>query len=418
MRAYFYGATGKTKRDMVGAAFRKPAAQELPGELESLLKNFDGAGNGIEAINKSGIDNLLEAGKHALLADYPVVEDGLTAEQEAAMNLMPYISEYTSETIDNWKTDLIYGRTMLVMLKLVEWAKVVKDEFSFDTKKTFRVLRLRSPEEASLIFGGTFKDYVYTQALYDESEDVITPEYIPTMPTPGVRGSGTPFNFIPFFIADVGKPPLMEIAEVNLAHYQTTADYRENLHQHGQLTLGVVCDMTREQFNEYNPDGLQVGATSGILLGSNGDFKTVTAPESSSLDKALGDMQKQMETMGAKLMTEGAQKTAEEARLNASSQTSILDSVVSVWNDEVLLPALRACAMYKGVNPDLVSYTMNRDYYDTAINAQDAAAIVTLKDSQAISVTDMRYMLRTGKIKLDPARTDEMIDADLASESI
>ena len=51
-RAYFYGATGKTKRDMVGAAFRKPAASELPGELESLLKNFDGAGNGIEAVSK------------------------------------------------------------------------------------------------------------------------------------------------------------------------------------------------------------------------------------------------------------------------------------------------------------------------------------------------------------------------------
>ena len=43
---------------------------------------------------------------------------------------------------------------------------------------------------------------------------------------------------------------------------------------------------------------------------------------------------------------------------------------------------------------------------------------MTLKDSQAIAITDMRYMLRTGKIKLDPSRTDEMIDADLASESI
>lgn len=417
-RAYFYGATGKTKRDMVGAAFRKPASSKLPSELESLLKNFDGAGNSIEAINKSGIDNLLEAGKHALLADYPVVEDGLTAEQEAAMNLMPYVSEYTSETIDNWKTDLIYGRTMLVMVKLVEWAKVVKDEFSFDTKKTFRVLRLRSPEEASAIFGGTFKDYVYTQALYDESEAVITPEYIPTMPTPGVRGSGTPFNFIPFFIGDVGKPPLMEIAEVNLAHYQTTADYRENLHQHGQMTIGIRSALSFEQFQTANPDGVSVGAMTGHFLGENGGFESVSAPESSSLDKALGDMQKQMETMGAKLMTEGAQKTAEEARLNASSQTSILDSVVSVWNDEVLTPALRACAMYKGVNPDLVSYTMNRDYYDTSINAQDAAAIVTLKDSGAIAVKDMRHMLRTGKIKLDPARTDEMIDADIASESI
>ena len=74
--------------------------------------------------------------------------------------------------------------------------------------------------------------------------------------------------------------------------------------------------------------------------------------------------------------------------------------------------------MYKGVDPDLVSYTMNRDYYDTTLSAQEAGAIVTIKDSGAIAVSDMRYMLRTGRIKLDPGRTDEVIDADIETESI
>ena len=83
------------------------------------------------------------------------------------------------------------------------------------------------------------------------------------------------------------------------------------------------------------------------------------------------------------------EKTAEEARINASSQTSALDMVVSLW-DSVVNAALKACAEYKAVDPELVSYTMNRDYYDTTLSAQEAGAIVTIKDSGAIAVKDMR----------------------------
>ena len=43
---------------------------------------------------------------------------------------------------------------------------------------------------------------------------------------------------------------------------------------------------------------------------------------------------------------------------------------------------------------------------------------MTIKDSGAIAVKDMRYMLRTGRIKLDPSRTDEVIDADIETETI
>ena len=93
-RAYFFGVTNKTLRDMVGAAFRKPASYEMPDALLPLIDNFDGAGNSIESVNKSGVSNLLQAGRHCILVDYPSVEDGMTAEQEARLNLMPYAAEY------------------------------------------------------------------------------------------------------------------------------------------------------------------------------------------------------------------------------------------------------------------------------------------------------------------------------------
>ena len=96
---------------------------------------------------------------------------------------MPYAAEYTAEALDNWSHELIFGREMLTMVKLVEEAKIPVDEFSYETKKTYRVLRLRSPDEASEIFGGAFGDYVYTQALYDEAGNALTEEYVPKKPS-------------------------------------------------------------------------------------------------------------------------------------------------------------------------------------------------------------------------------------------
>ena len=95
---------------------------------------------------------------------------------------------------------------------------------------------------------------------------VLPPEYAPRKPS-GVRGVGATFNYIPFFMVDLERIPLMDIAVVNRSHYQVTADYRENLHTHGQLTLGLRTSMSWEQFQTSNPDGVKVGATKGHFLG-------------------------------------------------------------------------------------------------------------------------------------------------------
>jgi hypothetical protein len=91
--------------------------------------------------------------------------------------------------------------------------------------------------------------------------------------------------------------------------------------------------------------------------------------------------------------------------------------VVSLW-DSVVNAALKACAEYRAVEPELISYTMNRDYYDTTLSAQEAGAIITWQDAQNIARSDALYMLRTGRIKLDPNRTNEDIAADIESETI
>jgi hypothetical protein len=59
---------------------------------------------------------------------------------------MPYAAEYTAEALDNRSHELIFGREMLTMVKLVEYAKVPIDEFSHELKKTY-LLNLEKGEK-------------------------------------------------------------------------------------------------------------------------------------------------------------------------------------------------------------------------------------------------------------------------------
>jgi hypothetical protein len=210
-------------------------------------------------------------------------------------------------------------------------------------------------------------------------------------------------------------PPLYPMAEINLAHYQTTADHRENLFIHGQLTLGISSDLSPEAFAEANPNGVIVGARAGHFLGPNGKFTQATAPESSSLRVALQDLREEMASIGAKLVSKGGQaETAETAKINAASEHSVLETMVGNAS-EVIEATLEDMAIYQGANPDQVEFRLNTDFFQEGIDPQQVMADIALYDRALIAKQDVRRNLRQGG-RVDPARTDEEIDADAGDD--
>lgn len=402
-RAYYLNFTGRTLDSLIGMIFRKPYKAEIPTQLEPFIENIDGAGQSLEQISKEGAANLLMAGRHCFLVDYPSVEGRLDAETERNLQLQPIICSYMAESLINWKFKTINGKSMLVLAVLKESADKSNNEFDHNFECQYRVLRL--------IEG------VYTQQLYDKDENPISELIIPRM------AGGKPFDHIPLHIVgannnkpDVDVPPLYDMAIVNIAHYQTTADHRENLFIHGQLTLGIVSDMSAKEFSEANPDGVKVGARTGHFLGQNGNFVSVTAPESSSLRVALTDLENQAIMIGAKLVQrKGQAETAEASRINASAEGSALDLVVNNLS-EALEAALEDMALFVGVNPDTIEFTLNTNFIEQTIDAQSAGAITGLLDKNVIARSDARNMIRTGKVQFAEGRTDEQIDLEVAGD--
>lgn len=404
-RARFLNVTGRTKAALCGAVFRREPEVELPTVIEYLREDADGAGESITQISKKVIDDALQTGRYGLLVDYPTAPEGLTEEQVAELDLHARIACYRAESIINWRTVTVAGRQLLSMVVLEESAEEVnpEDPFQVSTQKQYRVLWLESG--------------VYRQDLYDRHGKLLAE---PTYPR---DRDGNQWREIPFvFIgSEANQPspsdaPLSDLADANISWYQVSADHMENLHIHGQVTLGISSPLSFEQFQEANPNGVMVGARAGHFLGEGGGFTTATAPESSSLSKALEDIKADMINIGARLVQpRTGQKTAEEARIDSASEMSVLETLVGNVS-EGIEKAIEFVARFMGADDAEATFSLNREFWDQTPDAQVLATIMGLEDRGHMAPTDVRKYLRAVGL-IHPDRTDEEIDAEASDDA-
>lgn len=397
MRAVWLPVSSYTKQGLLGMVFRAPPKTDLPSQLEYMLENADGSGLSLEQCAKIYTGEAIEVGRCGILAEYPESEPGLSAEQVAARNLQARLTTYRAESIDNWKFELIGGILKLTMVKLCELTEIEKDEFLYENQTRYRVLRLR--------------DGVYTQAVYDDSGDVITEEFAPT------DFSGSTFDHIPFhFIGsetnrpDVDKAVISGIVDLNTAHFQVTADHAKNLHIHSGGTLALTSDMSNEQWKEANPNGITVGADQGIFLGATGSATLIQLEATSASDTRLKALEDQMLAVGAHLITPSVQETAEAARIDASSKASALLTATDNVS-EAVEAALEDAARFMGGDPAAVEFELNREFFPRGVDSTAVMASIQLLDRGVIALADVRDSLR-GTPYLNAGRTDDELDSE------
>lgn len=401
-RAYFIGATRQAEKSYVGMIFRRPANEGdgLPNQIKDIESNIDGCGGSLEQLAKYGATELMETGRFGLLADFPSVDGTLTAERERLLGVQPYITGYKYESIINWKTEAINNCQMLTLVVLEELIDAAEDEFGHEVQSQYRVLRLR--------------DDGYTQQIYDDGGMALGDEFYPLM------SGGERFNHIPFYITgsddnrpDVDYPMLLDLAYMNISHYQSTANVEEAAYILGCPTLHVdIGETGTEDWKKLNPNGIKVGARTGVQT-QGGRLEMVQASESSLGADQMEKKIQRMKELGAKLVTDSGQnETAEAARINASSESSALDTMVNNLSDS-LENALRDVGLFLGIDED-INYRLNTDFWEGSLDSGTISAITGLVSTQSISNYDVRHMLRQGKIEIEEGRTNDDIDKDIA----
>ena len=392
-RASWLGVTGRTHEGMLGGVFRKAPTAELPSSIDYMLEDADGSGMALEQFAKLCVSALEQSGRAGVLVDYPEAEDGLTREQ--ARGLRATLRYYDSQSIINWRRE---GEA-LTLVVLRETYEDEVDEFERNQETQYRVLRLE---------GG-----VYTQQVYRDNKpagEKVTPR-----DAAGNAWREIPFQFLGVKNNDAipDKPLLLDIADLNIAHYRNSADLEEGAFLCGQPMLHVdIGDLDANQWQELNPNGVQVGSRRGIQT-KGGSIAMVQAEERNLPLSLMEQKEKQMLAIGARLIEQrGQNETAEAVRARSGAENASLSSVATNVSNGIE-NALRWALGFMGGTGDVI-YQLNQQFYAEDADPQEVIARIQELDRGLIAKKDYRdWRRRTGGI--DPERTDDEIDADVAT---
>lgn len=227
-------------------------------------------------------------------------------------------------------------------------------------------------------------------------------------------------QYIPFqFVSHVGltcgyeKSPILDLVNVNMSHYRTTADLEQANYLTSQPTP-YITNMRADLMDDYRigsgslwllPEGSQVG-----MLEYQGAGLT-------SLETSLSRKEQMMALLGARMLEDSRRvgETAETVRLRGSGESSILASISGTVS-AALTQCLIWMTEWENISGEPL-IQLNRDFLDSRLSAQELTALVSAWQQGAMPLDDLLYNLQRGEM-LRPDYTIEEFSQLLTEGSI
>ena len=355
-RAVFYGVTGRTLGSYVGTAFNKLPDFTRPDDLEYLERNADGSGRSIFQCSQRMLRSILKQYRCGVYVDFPTVAASKNRAEDKIKGAYPMIHILEATVIEDWDHIVVGNQRKLSFVKIRESVSEREpDGFSSKTQDQYRVLRLEQSD----------RGFVYTVQVYilDKDKNWVAQEKI--IPT---DYSGATWEYIPFTFCgavdntdEINNAPLLDLADLNLAHYRNSADVEESGFIIGQPTVSLPA-VTEKQYEIIKRDKLAIGARSGFPT----KVEIVQAQENNLAKQLMNEKMTAMKELGARLIEVGsANKTATQADNEDSIQHSVVSLAVSNIS-EALTMALRWCAKFALANhefgPNELNYLISQDF--------------------------------------------------------
>ncbi len=406
-RAVFYGVVERTLRGLVGLVFRIDPTIELPDRLDELQLRATPDGSPLDTVLRNATREVLSLGRYGLLLDLP--------QGEVSAASVPFIAEYTAENIWRWEERTTNGRRRVRRI-------VVRDDTELDGSE--EVTRLRElfldPDGGDRYTVQIWEERqtegrstgIGTTSLADEQETITETgsfEKIGDPIVPMIQGQA--LTEIPFvFVNGVdlsptpSKPTMLDLANMNLAHYRNSADFEHALYLTAQPTPWVIGPADQIE----KPTSIGSGTFWVFPEGTTVGMLEFTGSGIEALEKAMAAKESRMAALGARLIQSQPDRsnvTAETTRLQGREETSILINGVKNL-EEGVVKLLSVAAAWVGTDPEEVKVALNRDFIEVRLDATEIGSLVAGWQAGAFSHQTLWSNLQKGEVA-DPKRTLE-----------
>jgi len=392
-RAVFSPVTQRLVRAAAGLILRKPIS--LVGDpywTDVFAKDVDGCGSDLDEYARRLLICSLTYGQAHTLVDFPAPNGARSLAEERELNRRPYWIEIDPSNIYGWRLDreVNYGR--LIQIRIKERAVVPDGDFGEKVYDQIRVIEpgryrvFRQVESAKYMNGG----FPYPNA-FDATD--ATSDY------EQVESGSFSLGEIPLVTTYSGKtdtltskPPLLDIAYLNLAHFQRQADLIHSLHIASQPILVM------EGWDDQTKDvAVSVNYAMATAPGNKIYYVEPAASAFQAQSDEIRELQMQMATLGISTLSQQkfVAESADARRLDRVDTNSML-SMVSMDIEQALQKSFNLAADYVGIEPPEVK--LNRDFDIDRLIGQDITALTALFGQGVLDRDEFRQILVQGEI--------------------
>jgi hypothetical protein len=381
--------TSRLIETAAGAILRKPIQIEGDPYWQQLAEDIDGLGSNINEYALRALVSSLTYGHSAILVDYPAAAGARNLAEERAMGRRPYFVHVDAPQIWGWRKET--GTNRLLQVRIHDYDVRPLNEFGEE-----------QVEEMRVIYPGKYDLYTLGQDVVEFSATGgYSLDEIPLVPIYSNRRGLL-----------VSQPPLLDIANLNITHYQRQADLIHALH------IAAMPTLVLEGWDDTTGSST-MGVNYAIAMQPGNKAYYVQA-DATSFDAQMNELESlasQMSTLGVtKLFGQKfVAESAEAKRIDQAQSNSVL-SILSQELESCLNQAFAFAARYVGLEPPTVIVDRDFDYY--RLIGQDVSVLAQLNDSGKISNTTLLEILRRGEILPDTLDVEAEVIAAAADKAV
>jgi hypothetical protein len=355
-RSFLFGATAKTVSDMTGKVFTKPIQVEkgVDAELQKLFDNVDNAGRHLNVFARDVFLDAMQPGVSFIYVDMPpAVEraDGApaTIADEQQAGIRPYLKNIPLESLIGWKSEMIAGVETLTQIRIKECTSEPDPKNPYDNVDIDQIRVVSRVDGIAPCTWQTFRK----NGTDDEAKWVQHASG--TISQPEIQLFPVYTNRTDFMKA---CPPLGKLAELNIAHWQSSSDQRNILHV-ARVPILFGAGFTAD-------DEIIVGA-SNMVQSSNVNAKLEYVEHTGAAidagDKDLTKLEIQMQAMGLQLLVDDTKGQSATGEIRDDAKENSPLAMMATALQDALTQAVQSMARFAKLNePKAGDLMVSKDF--------------------------------------------------------